>query len=90
MPKKEEKRTILKSSTPSRENWQPSIATKVVRHLKDKAKVRGFTVKYEPTTTDSFKVGQQHGKMPRREGYVHGAGKPRPGKYFGISYKKEF
>jgi len=83
-PKK--KKTILMSTQPSEEDWQPSLGDQVVQTLKDKASLQGFSVKVAPTTTDSFNVGAIKSKDP-----AFANKKDTKNKYFfGLQYTKQF
>ena len=74
----EKKRTILMSEDPSKETWQPSAGRRLVRHLREKARIKGFGLKYQPTKTDSFRAGAMKSK---------GKGASR---FIGMTYKKGF
>lgn len=84
MPKK----TILKSTQPSEENWKPSFGQKVLSSLRDKSAIKGFTIKVEPTRTDSFNIGAMKSKRPSTDRNSDSGGK---GQYFvGLRYTKRF
>lgn len=82
------KKTILMSENVAEENWQPSKTRRFTRALKGAA-IRGFTIKVEPTNTDSFNIGAMKSKAKNEnERNNNGNGK---GKYFvGLRYTKKF
>jgi hypothetical protein len=81
------KKTILMSENSADENWQPSKTRKFTRSLRGAA-IRGFTIKVEPTRTDSFNIGAMKSKAQGNDRNNDGNGK---GKYFvGLRYTKKF
>jgi len=82
------KKTILKSTQPSEENWQIGIGKRVVRLLKEKSALKGFSVRIKPTKTDSFLTGAVRAHTGKTIGEQRSS--PSSRHYFGIEYTKEF
>ena len=89
MAEKKKKRTILMSEDPSEENWQPGPGKRLMRHLREKVRVRTSGIRYSPTKTDSFKAGSVRGRQPPRGTRARQA-RAGGGRMFGLMYRKKF